>query len=239
MDITLNKNKNALVLFSGGQDSTTCLLWSLQRFNHVETLSINYGQSNSIELKVRKKIISNLKKYFPKLLVKLKKQHLVALPQFGKLNQTSLTGKKIFKTNDNNLPNSFVPGRNIFFFTLAASIAYNRGIKNIIAGVCETDYSGYPDCRNNTINALQVALNLGMEDNFNLITPLMWRDKSQIWCLANNLGGKEFVNIIINFTHTCYRGDRTKLHSWGYGCGTCPACKLRSKGWYNYKKLNL
>ena len=227
-------NKKALVLFSGGQDSTTCLAWSLEKFDTVETLSIYYGQRNSIELNSRKNIFKNMTKNFPNWKSKLKENHLINLPDFGKINKTSLTSEKAFKIKDNKLPNSFVPGRNIFFFSLAAALAYGRDIRNIVAGVCQTDFQGYPDCRSNTINAIQLAINLGMEKDFNLITPLMWMDKSDTWKLASSIGGKKLINIIIKDTHTCYKGVRKKLHDWGYGCDNCPACKLRSNGWKNY-----
>ncbi len=229
--------KKAIVLFSGGQDSTTCLSWALKNYDHVETIGINYGQRNIIELKARKIILKNIAYNFPKWCKNLKQDHVINFPEYGKLSSSSLTSNRVFKKDKNNLPSSFVPGRNIFFFTIAASIAYNRKINDIIAGVCQTDYLGYPDCRNNTINSLQLTVNLGMESNFNFITPLMWLEKADIWKLACEIGGEKLINIIIDDTHTCYRGERKNLFSWGKGCNNCPACKLRSNGWKQFIKL--
>ena len=212
------KNKKAIVLFSGGQDSTTCLSWALKNYNFVETIGIDYGQRNIIELKARKNILRKICSVFPKWAKKLKQDHIIKLPAYGKISSSSLTSNKEFKKNKNNLPSSFVPGRNIFFFTIAASIAYQQKINNIIAGVCQTDYLGYPDCRNNTINSLQLTINLGMESNFNFITPLMWLEKSKIWELAEKVGGAKLINIIVNETHTCYRGERNNSFDWGKGC---------------------
>lgn len=218
----------ALVLFSGGQDSATCLAWALDRFAHVETLGFDYGQRHRVELDVRDAFRAMLPG------ARLGPDHLLRLDALGAISDTALTREAAIAMGAEGLPNTFVPGRNIVFLTFAAALAYRRGLKHIVAGMCETDYSGYPDCRDDTIKALQVALNLGMERRFVLHTPLMWLNKGDTWRLAETLGGAALVRAVVEHTHTCYLGDRTHRHPWGYGCGTCPACDLRAKGWQDY-----
>jgi len=224
----------ALVLFSGGQDSTTCLAWALERFSHVETIGFDYGQRNRVELDVRPGVIDGLRG-FSAWSGKLGEDHMVNLSVLGEISQTALTQDVAISMQSNGLPNTFVPGRNILFMTFAAAIAYRRGIKNIVTGVCETDFSGYPDCRDDTMKAVQIALNLGMESRFVIHTPLMWIDKAQTWELAKTLGQDALVDLIREDTHTCYNGDRTHRHEWGFGCGTCPACELRAQGYARFK----
>jgi 7-cyano-7-deazaguanine synthase len=225
----------ALVLFSGGQDSTTCLAWALERFAHVETIGFDYGQRHAVELNQRGIIRAALAKQFPQWAPRLDEDHLIALAALGDISATAMTRDIEITTTEKGLPNTFVPGRNLMFLTFAAALAYRRGITHIVTGVCETDFSGYPDCRDDTMKAMQVTLNLGMESRFIIETPLMWIDKAATWQLAQDLGGQPLIDIIIEDTHTCYLGDRETRHDWGYGCGTCPACALRAKGWLAYK----
>jgi len=225
---------SALVLFSGGQDSTTCLAWALQRYAHVETVGFDYGQRHRIELDCRADILSALRRDFPAWAVRLGEDHRLDLSILGQLSETALTQDKQIAFAASGLPNTFVPGRNLLFFTFAAAIAYRRGIKHLVGGMCETDYSGYPDCRDDTLKALQVALNLGMEQRFVVHTPLMWIDKAQTFALAEEIGGDKLMRIVLEHTHSCYMGVRTHRHDWGYGCGACPACELRSQGWLRY-----
>jgi 7-cyano-7-deazaguanine synthase len=232
----MNLDSNgALVLFSGGQDSTTCLAWALQRFSHVETIGFDYRQRHAVELECRPKIREELARRFSQWNKRLGEDHGIDLGVLGAISDTALTRDVAIQMLDNKLPSTFVPGRNILFLTFAACVAYRRGLKHIIAGMCETDFSGYPDCRDDTIKCLQTALNLGMESRFVLQTPLMWIDKAQTWRLANELGGEELVNLIIEWSHSCYEGDRTHRHAWGYGCGACPACRLRADGFTRYQ----
>lgn len=223
----------ALVLFSGGQDSTTCLAWALDRFAHVETIGFDYGQRHRVELDVRPRVLDGLRE-FAGWDSKLGEDHMVDLSVLGEISQTALTQDVAISMQSNGLPNTFVPGRNILFMTFAGAIAYRRGIKHIITGVCETDFSGYPDCRDDTMKAVQIALNLGMESRFVIHTPLMWIDKAQTWELAKTLGQDALVDLIREETHTCYNGDRTHKHDWGFGCGTCPACELRAQGYARF-----
>jgi 7-cyano-7-deazaguanine synthase len=225
---------SALVLFSGGQDSTTCLAWALERYAHVETVGFDYGQRHRIELDCRAKILAALRHDFPSWASRLGDDHMLDLSILGQLSETALTQDKEIAFAAGGLPNTFVPGRNLLFFTFAAAIAYRRGIKHLVGGMCETDYSGYPDCRDDTLKALQVTLNLGMEQRFVVDTPLMWIDKAQTFALADEIGGDRLMRIVLEQTHSCYMGDRTHRHDWGYGCGTCPACELRSQGWLRY-----
>lgn len=224
----------AIVLFSGGQDSTTCLAWALDRFDHVETVGFDYGQRHRIELEVRPRVICALKQAFPVWAAKLGGDHVVDLAALGQVSETALTRDVGIVMEQNGLPSTFVPGRNLIFLTFAAAVAYRRGAKHIVTGVCETDYSGYPDCRDDTLKAMQIALNLGMEKRFVIHTPLMWIDKAATWKMAEDLGGSNLIHLINEETHTCYLGDRDNLHPWGRGCGTCPACKLRAEGWRRY-----
>ena len=225
---------SALVLFSGGQDSATCLAWALDRFDAVETIGFDYGQRHRVELDVRYQLRSGMQEIRPDWAGKLGDDQVVDLAVLGRISETALTSGVEIAMATSGLPNTFVPGRNLLFLTLAAAVAYRRGIKHIITGVCETDYSGYPDCRDDTIKALQLALNLGMEQRFVLHTPLMWIDKAATWELALELGGAALVELVRISSHTCYRGDRETLYEWGYGCGACPACELRKVGWKRF-----
>ncbi len=220
----------ALVLFSGGQDSTTCLAWALERYAHVETIGFAYGQRHAIELTCREPIRQALAS------ARLKDDHMVDLTAtLGGLGQTAMTADIAIAMTEEGLPNTFVPGRNLLFVTCAAALAWRRGLRRIVLGVCETDYSGYPDCRDDTMKAMQLALNLGMQRRFVLETPLMWRDKAATWELAAHIGGDRLVDIVRERSHSCYLGDRTHRHDWGYGCGTCPACALRAGGWNRWR----
>ena len=225
----------ALVLLSGGQDSTTCLAWALDRFQHVETIGFAYGQRHAVELAIRPRLLAALRAGFPTWSSRLGGDHVVDLAVLGQMSETALTRDTRIAMQASGLPNTFVPGRNLAFLTFAAAAAYRRGLRHLVTGVCETDYSGYPDCRDDTIKAMQVALNLGMGTRFVIHTPLMRRDKAETWQLAFDLGGEALVTIIRDETHTCYEGDRTHRHEWGYGCGTCPACELRAAGWHRYR----
>jgi 7-cyano-7-deazaguanine synthase len=224
----------ALVLFSGGQDSTTCLAWALERYSRVETLGFDYGQRHAIELTVRPQLLAQLRTHKPEWDARLGQDHMLDLSLISALSQTAMTEDIEIVMQDNGLPNTFVPGRNLMFMTVAATLAYRRGLNVLVGGMCETDFSGYPDCRDDTMKALQVALNLGMDTRIKLETPLMWLDKAQTWSLAGQLGGQPLVDLIRAGTHTCYLGQRGALHDWGYGCGTCPACALRARGYREY-----
>jgi 7-cyano-7-deazaguanine synthase len=226
-----NDARSALVLFSGGQDSTTCLAWALERFDRVETVAFDYRQRHRIELDQRLVVLRQVRSRFPQWAERLADDHFVDLAVLGQISETSLTRDVAFAMEKDGLPNTFVPGRNLLFFTFAAAIAWRRDIRNLVGGMCETDFSGYPDCRDNTIKALQVALNLGMDRSFVLHTPLMWLDKAETWGLAHELGGEALLDIALEHTHTCYESDRGPRHSWGYGCGECPACILRKRGY--------
>jgi len=232
--ISSERNK-ALVLFSGGQDSATCLAWALDAFDAVETIGFSYGQRHAVELECRARFAAALRERFPAWGAKLGADHAVDLSVIKALGQTALTGDGEIAMGKNGLPTTFVPGRNIFFFTAAAALAYRRGIKHLVGGMCETDYSGYPDCRDDTLKSLQASLNLGLDTRLVIDTPLMWLDKAETWALAERLGGAALVELIVEETHSCYRGERAKRHDWGYGCGACPACELRAKGWLGYK----
>jgi len=225
----------ALVLFSGGQDSTTCLADALSRYERVETLGFDYGQRHHVELDARQNVLAEMRRQFPQWAPRLGEDHLLSLDVLQQIGGSSLTDDVAFAMQADGLPNTFVPGRNLLFLTLAGALAYRRGLQVIVTGVCETDFSGYPDCRDDTMKALQVALNLGLERRLRIATPLMWIDKAQTWQMAQELGGQPLVDIIVNDTHTCYQGTRDALHDWGYGCGTCPACDLRAKGWARWK----
>jgi 7-cyano-7-deazaguanine synthase len=225
----------ALVLFSGGQDSATCLAWALDRFDHVETIGFDYGQRHKVELDCRERFRTNLIQQVPAWAPRLGDDHMLDLSVLGEVSDTALTGEAEIRYQENGLPTTFVPGRNLLFFTFASAVAYRRGIRHLVGGMCETDYSGYPDCRDDTLKSLQVTLNLGMDQRFVVDTPLMWIDKAATWAMAEQLGGKALVDLIVEDTHTCYVGDRTNRHAWGYGCGACPACELRSGGWERYQ----
>lgn len=227
-------HRRALVLFSGGQDSTTCLAHALDRFEHVETLGFDYGQRHHVELQARLNVLRELRERFPQWADRLGDDHVLDLAVLGAVSDTSLTRDMAFRMEASGLPNTFVPGRNLLFLTLAAALAYRRGMTVLVTGVCETDFSGYPDCRDDTMKALQVALTLGMDHRFLIDTPLMWIDKADTWRLAEQLGGQHLVDLIVEHSHTCYLGDRTHRHAWGWGCGSCPACELRARGWDAY-----
>jgi len=224
----------ALVVFSGGQDSSTCLAWALSRFDRVETMGFDYGQRHAVELTCRGDVLADLRALRPDWAARLGQDTTLTLDVFRQLGETALTHDVAIAMTATGLPSTFVPGRNLVFMTLAGAQAYRRGLKYLVTGVCETDYSGYPDCRDDTMKALQVALNLGMESRLVIETPLMRLTKARTWALAESLGGPELVEIIRLRTHTCYRGERGELHPWGYGCGHCPACELRAAGWERY-----
>jgi 7-cyano-7-deazaguanine synthase len=222
--------ERALVLFSGGQDSTTCLAWALDRFEQVETLGFDYGQRHRVELDVRPAVLAALRAKLPGLAARLGEDHVIDLAVLGQISDTALTREAAIAMQANGLPNTFVPGRNLVFLTFAGALAYRRNVKHIVTGMCETDFSGYPDCRDDTMKAMQLALNLGMDTRLAIHTPLMWIDKAATWRLAHDLGGDALVEIVRRETHTCYHGDREHWHDWGYGCGACPACELRAAG---------
>jgi len=229
-----SSSEGALVLFSGGQDSTTCLAWALQRHAHVETVGFAYGQRHRVELECRGPLRESLAA-MQDWGGRLGPDHMVDLAtSLTAIGATAMTDDIAIAMSDEGLPNTFVPGRNLLFLTYAAAIAWRRGLRRIVGGMCETDYSGYPDCRDDTIKAMQLALNLGMNRRFILEMPLMWRDKAATWALAEELGGAALVELITSSTHTCYLGVRGTLHPWGYGCRTCPACVLRQRGWEAY-----
>jgi 7-cyano-7-deazaguanine synthase len=229
--------QTALVLFSGGQDSTTCLAWALARFEQVETIGFDYGQRHRVEIEVRPRILDLIRSDFQHWQGRLGEDHLIDLTVLGQISDTALTRDLEIAMQDTGLPNTFVPGRNLLFLGFAGALAYRRGAKHLVAGMCETDYSGYPDCRDDTIKAMQLALNLGMEARFVIHTPLMWIDKAATWALAESLGGPPLVELIREETHSCYNGDREHRHPWGFGCGTCPACQLRGQGWERFQSL--
>ena len=222
--------RSALVLFSGGQDSTVCLAWALERYSRVETVGFDYGQRHRIELECRGTVLAALRTRFPQWAARLGDDHRLDLALLGQISDTALTSERAIAFDARGLPTTFVPGRNLLFFTYAAAVAYRRGLSVLVGGMCETDYSGYPDCRDNTLRALQVAISLGLDAPMTIETPLMWLTKAQTWGLAEALGGAGLIEIVREHTHTCYLGERSRRHAWGYGCGTCPACTLRRQG---------
>ena len=226
---------SALVLFSGGQDSTVCLAWALERFARVETVGFDYGQRHAVELAVRPGLRARLAALRPEWKARLGDDHTVKLDALAAISDTALTRETEIEIAADGLPTTFVPGRNLVFFCFAGALAYRRGARHIVAGMCETDYSGYPDCRDDTVKAMQVALTLGMDKRFTLHTPLMWIDKADTFAMAETLGGQELLDLIVEDSHSCYLGDRSRRHDWGYGCGTCPACKLRAEGFAKFK----
>lgn len=230
----MTSSNRALVLFSGGQDSTTCLAWALSRYAHVETIGFDYGQRHAIELSVRPLLLSKIVTIEPAWQARLGEDHLIDLSLLGKISDTALTREVDIAFQKDGLPNTFVPGRNLLFFTFAAALAYRRNLEVLVGGMCETDYSGYPDCRDNTLKALQVALSLGLDSPMVVETPLMWIDKAATWAMAQALGGDALIGLIQEHTHTCYLGDRSRRHAWGYGCGECPACALRRQGYASF-----
>lgn len=226
---------SALVLFSGGQDSTICLAHALARYDRVETVGFDYGQRHSVELECRPKVISALKSSFPDWAGKLGEDHMCDVSVLGEISDTAMTSETEIEIAESGWPNTFVPGRNLLFLTLAGAIAWRRGITTLVGGMCETDYSGYPDCRRETMDAQALTLARGMDRPYSIETPLMWLDKAETWDLATSLGGQALVDLVIEETHTCYLGDRTERHAWGYGCGTCPACELRARGYEKWQ----
>ena len=223
-----------MVLFSGGQDSTTCVAWALERFELVETIGFDYGQRHAVELQCREPVLAGLRALRPEWSSRLGSDHLLDLKMLGQISDTALTRDTQIVFERNGLPSTFVPGRNLIFLNFAAATAYRRGVAVLVAGMCETDFSGYPDCRDNTIKATQVALSLGLDTLMVIETPLMWIDKAATWRLAHSLGGDALVELILEQTHTCYVGERTTRHPWGYGCARCPACELRARGYQTY-----
>jgi 7-cyano-7-deazaguanine synthase len=226
---------SALVLFSGGQDSTVCLAWALARYTHVETIGFDYGQRHAVELTQRPIIRAELARSFPDWASRLGDDHLLDLATLGQISDTALTRDTAFAMTEAGLPNTFVPGRNLVFLTYAAALGYRRGIHTLVGGMCETDFSGYPDCRNDTLQTLAKAIALGMDRPLVIETPLMSIDKAATWALAHELGSAALIDLIVAHTHTCYTADRTTKHAWGTGCGTCPACTLRAKGWERWQ----
>jgi 7-cyano-7-deazaguanine synthase len=225
----------ALVLFSGGQDSTVCLASALARYERVETIGFDYSQRHRVELDQRGKVIEALKDRFPSWAVRLGADHVLSLPTLAQISETSLTRETAIEMTASGLPSTFVPGRNLLFFTYAAALAYRRGVGTLVGGMCETDYSGYPDCRNDTLQTLARALTLGLDRPIAIDTPLMYIDKAGTWALADTLGGTALIDILIEHTHSCYLGVRTTRHAWGYGCGGCPACALRAGGFQRWQ----
>jgi 7-cyano-7-deazaguanine synthase len=232
----VSTSDSALVLFSGGQDSTVCLAWALERFSRVETIGFDYGQRHAVELSVRPRIREKLPAISASWLSRLGEDHLVQLDALAAISDTALTRDVAIEISESGLPTTFVPGRNLVFLSFAGAVAYRRGIKNIVAGMCETDFSGYPDCRDDTIKAMQLALNLGMDRRFAIHTPLMWIDKAATFQLAQQIGGPPLIDVLLDDTHTCYLGDREHRHPWGFGCGECPACQLRAEGFRKWKE---
>jgi 7-cyano-7-deazaguanine synthase len=222
------------VLFSGGQDSTTCLAWALARYDLVETIGFDYGQRHAVELTCRPVILQAMREQFPEWAPKLGEDRVLPLSVLSEIGGTAMIEDVEIEIADNGLPNTFVPGRNLLFLTVAAAVAYRRGITSLVGGMCETDYSGYPDCRDDTIKSMQETLRLGTEVDYVLETPLMWTNKARTWKMAQELGGQPLVDIVIEHTHTCYLGDRLQRNEWGYGCGECPACALRLKGYLHF-----
>jgi 7-cyano-7-deazaguanine synthase len=228
-------SETALVLFSGGQDSTVCLAWALERFSRVETIGFDYGQRHAIELSVRARLREKMSALTSGWAARLGDDHMIKLDALAAISDTALTRQTAIEIADSGLPTTFVPGRNLMFFCFAGALAYRRGARHLVAGMCETDYSGYPDCRDDTIKAMQVALTLGLDKRVAIHTPLMWIDKAETFALAVEIGGDAFLDLLIEESHSCYLGDRTRRHEWGYGCGTCPACQLRAQGFAKFQ----
>jgi 7-cyano-7-deazaguanine synthase len=233
--MTAAGDEAALVLFSGGQDSTVCLVWALERFARVETVGFDYGQRHCIELKVREDVRRRISAARPRWQARLGTDHTLRIAALAELSDSALTREAAIEMGEGGLPTTFVPGRNLVFLSFAGALAYRRAIRHLVAGMCETDYSGYPDCRDDTIKAMQLALNLGMERRFVVHTPLMWIDKAATFALAEEIGGRELIDVLVEETHTCYLGNRSDRHEWGYGCGECPACRLRADGFARWK----
>jgi len=231
-----DRGASALVLFSGGQDSTVCLAWALERFERVETIGFNYGQRHAVEMDVRGPLRHSLAALDPRWKARLGEDHVVAIDALASISETALTRDMEIEMGEGGLPTTFVPGRNLLFLTFAAALAYRRGIADLVAGMCETDYSGYPDCRDATIQTMAQALTLGMDRPFSVHTPLMRVDKAETFALAETIGGAALLDLVVESTHSCYLGDRSRRHPWGYGCGECPACQLRAGGYERYQQ---
>jgi 7-cyano-7-deazaguanine synthase len=231
------RNDTALVLFSGGQDSTVCLAWALERYARVETVGFDYGQRHAVELDVRAGLRKDLSAMRSQWAARLGEDHIVKLDALAAMSDTALTRETAIEIAADGLPTTFVPGRNLIFFCFAGALAYRRGARHIVAGMCETDYSGYPDCRDDTVKAMQVALTLGLDKPLVLHTPLMWIDKAGTFAMAEQIGGKALLDLVVEDTHSCYLGDRAHRHDWGYGCGACPACTLRAQGYAKFVGL--
>ena len=227
--------RKALVLFSGGQDSTVCLAWALSRFAWVETVGFDYGQRHAEELKARPRVLAGIRESFPQWSQKLGPDHVLPLDTLAAIGGSALTENMAIAMGEHGLPNTFVPGRNVMFLTAAAALGYRRGITDLVGGMCETDFSGYPDCRDETIQATAKALSLGLAHDVRIHTPLMWIDKAATWALGENLGGEKLMALVLEETVTCYEGDRIHRHEWGYGCGECPSCKLRADGYAKFR----
>jgi 7-cyano-7-deazaguanine synthase len=230
-----NANDTALVLFSGGQDSTVCLAWALSRFARVETVGFDYGQRHAVELTLRPRIRERMAALNLDWQARLGDDHVIALDALAAISDSALTCDTAIEIADNGLPTTFVPARNLIFFCFSGALAYRRGARHLVAGMCETDYSGYPDCRDDTVKAMQVALTLGLDQRLTIHTPLMWIDKADTFALAEELGGRPLLDLIVEETHSCYLGDRTHWHDWGFGCGECPACQLRAQGFVKFR----
>jgi 7-cyano-7-deazaguanine synthase len=228
-------NDTALVLFSGGQDSTVCLAWALTRFARVETVGFAYGQRHAVELDVRPRIREHIAALNADSKARLGDDHVIKLDALAAISDSALTRDTAIEIADNGLPTTFVPGRNLIFFSFAGALAYRRSARHLVAGMCETDYSGYPDCRDDTVKAMQVALTLGLDKRLTIHTPLMWIDKADTFAMAEQLGGQALLDLVVEETHSCYLGDRTQRHDWGYGCGACPACQLRAQGFAKFR----
>ena len=226
----------ALVLFSGGQDSTVCLAWALERFARVETVGFDYGQRHAVELEVRPRLRERLAALKPNWKARLGEDHMVKLDALAAISDSALTRETTIEMSASGLPTTFVPGRNLVFFCFAGALAYRRGARHLVAGMCETDYSGYPDCRDDTVKAMQVALTLGLDKRVTIQTPLMWVDKAATFAMAEDIGGRALLDLVIEDSHSCYLGDRTHRHDWGYGCGECPACQLRAQGFAKFMR---
>jgi len=222
---------SALVLFSGGQDSATCLAWALERYERVETIGFDYGQRHAVEMQARQTVREQMVNVLPQWAGRLGPDHVVDLTGFGAIGETAMTTDRAIEADARGLPNTFVPGRNLIFLVAAAALADRRGLEVLVGGMCETDFSGYPDCRNDTIQAMSQALTLGLAKPSPIETPLMFLTKAETWALAERIGGQALVQMIVEASHTCYLGDRTHRHDWGYGCGSCPACELRAAGY--------
>ncbi len=233
-NMAIQENDKALIMFSGGQDSATCLAWACYHFDYVETVGFNYGQRHSVEMHSRGVVLAQMRAQFPQWASKIGEDHIVDLSALGQISETSLTRDVEITINETGLPSTFVPGRNLIFLNFAAALGFRRGLTTLIGGMCEADFSGYPDCRKDTLDAQINAISLGMDKPYRLETPLMKVSKAGAWSMAEMLGGEALVDLIVEHTHSCYMGTRGERHAWGYGCGTCPACDLRAKGWSEY-----